>query len=254
MSFPLKGILRSTLATIAFASVFSLPLAHADEAALTKDDVKKVVGEYLKENPVAVYDALMDYQKIKEEEKKKESLAVLQTKQGELYDLSITPVTGNPEGDITIVEFFDYNCGYCKRAFAQLNDLINEDTNVRVLLKEYPILGESSRTASQAAVAAFLLDKDTYFKAHSALMQKRLRDKDAILTELASIGYDKEALSKKMAGSEVADILRKNNELGRSVGINGTPAFVIGSRLVPGAISLEQMKAIVAEERKNAKK
>lgn len=264
-SFRMKGILFSMMAGTAigvFAAGDSqrfldliIPSAHAEEAAaLDAAGVKKIINEHLKENPTIVYEALTEYQKIREKEEKKKSEDLIKNQQSELYDTDITPIAGNPEGDITVVEFFDYNCGYCKRAFNQLNDLIAADSNVRVMLKEFPILGASSQIASQAAVAVFLTDKDKYFDVHSKLMQKRLKSKELVLKELVSHGFDKDKISKKMESKEVAEILNKNSALGRKIGISGTPAFVIGGRFVPGAIGLDQMQAIIKEERAAAKK
>lgn len=249
MSFRTKGIIVAALAGAALGThpVNGGFTAHAE--TVDKAELGAAIEAYLKENPGIVYESLVAYQELEKKREKEKAQALIKQKQDDLHDTDITPAAGNPEGDITVVEFFDYNCGYCKRAFKQLADLIKEEPNVRVMFKEFPILGASSKTASEAAKAAFLLDKEKYFDVHALLMEKRLRKKEDILDELEKLGYDRDELDKKMQSDEVAEILRKNSVLARQIGISGTPAFIIGERFVPGAVDLNTMKAIIKEER-----
>ncbi len=162
-------------------------------------------------------------------------------------------MAGNAEGDITIVEFFDYRCGYCKRVFPAIQELIETDGNIRYVFKEFPILGPDSMVAARAAQAVWFIDPDRYLDFHAALMGARGGlSEDRVLDIAAKAGLDRDAVKKGMDDPRVAEALADNLGLGRVLGVNGTPAFVIGGELVPGAIDLDAMKERVAEARRNS--
>lgn len=216
---------------------------------LDSAEIEKIIGEYLKKKPEVVYEALTAYQQKEEQERDKKAAEAVKSKLPELT-ASEFPSYGSKEPDVVISEFFDYSCGYCKRAFPQVYDLVKQDGKVKIVFHDFPILGESSKLNAQAAVAINLTQPDKYFEAHSLLMKNRYATKEALGTALKEIGVDFEKVSAKMDSDEVKKELLKTADLARSIGIQGTPAFIIGERFVPGAISLEDMKQIIDEERK----
>jgi len=167
-----------------------------------------------------------------------------------IVDDPLTPVGGNPKGNVTVVEFFDYRCGYCKRAHPTIKQLLAEDPSIRYLYKEFPILGDESVFASRAAVAAWLIAPAKYGGFHDALMAAQGALPAAKVMKIAAeAGLDTVALRRAMDDPRVAESLRANAEIARAVGINGTPAFIFGDELVPGAIDLAAMKQLVVQAR-----
>jgi len=166
----------------------------------------------------------------------------------QLYNNPMTPVSGNPDGDITVVEFFDYNCGYCKRFVDTMFEVVESDGNIRVVWMEFPILHETSRTASLAALAAER--QGLYTEMHQALMEHRGGFDEAQIETLASeVGMDLEQMRADMEDPALANHLADVQALARQIGVNGTPAIIVGDRLVPGAIDAAQLRSIIAEER-----
>ena len=169
---------------------------------------------------------------------------------GELENDPTSPVGGNPQGDVTIVEFFDYQCPYCKRVLPAVQTLLKTDGNIRYVFKEFPILGPQSVVAARAALAAWKLDRDRYVPFHTALMQSRGRlSERKILDVAADSGLDVERLRAAMADPGIDKALARNAELARALDINGTPAFVIGENVIPGAVDLDTLTALVSAAR-----
>ena len=161
-------------------------------------------------------------------------------------------VGGNPEGDITIVEFLDYRCGYCKRAFGEVKELLETDGNIRFIVKEFPILGEASVMASRFAIATKLEAGDeAYESLHDGLMAFNGDITEAALKRLAtSFGLDADAIAARMEDDEVSEAIAQNHALAGALQITGTPTFVMGDQMVRGYVPLEGMEQIVAELRK----
>jgi protein-disulfide isomerase len=160
-----------------------------------------------------------------------------------------SPVAGNPSGDVTIVEFFDYHCTYCKAVSGPLDQLLAEDKGVRLVLKEFPILAEDSVVAARAALAASAQGK--YWAFHQALMAHRGKfDLPALKAIAGSVGLDADRMEADMAAANVTEDLRGNHELARALGMAGTPTFVIGDRIIPGALSADDLKQLIAQARK----
>ncbi|OUD08650.1 disulfide bond formation protein DsbA [Marivivens niveibacter] len=160
-------------------------------------------------------------------------------------------VGGNPDGDITVVEFLDYRCGYCKRAFDEVEQLISTDGNIRLVIKEFPILGEQSTLASQFAVSVLQLHgDDTYKFVHDTLMTMRSDITPDVLSQIAStVGLDPAPIFEHMSSDEVTNVLRTNMELAQRLNISGTPTFVIEDELVRGYVPLDTMIAMVDAQR-----
>ncbi|MBY0428972.1 MAG: DsbA family protein [Alphaproteobacteria bacterium] len=225
----------------------------ADFTDKQKEQIEAVVRDLLtKKDPEIVLTAAKEFQKKQDEENGKKAKEALGKNKDKLMNPN-DPFFGNAKGDVTIVEFFDYNCGYCKKANEPMRKLIESDKNVRIIMKEYPILAESSRVASRAALAANKQKK--YVELHNALMEnKGALSEDSIMEMAVKVGLDKDKLKKDMESPEVAAQIQANQDLGREVGAHGTPTFIVGDKVVPGAMELDEMKKLVEEARTALKK
>ena len=170
-----------------------------------------------------------------------------------LFDSSRQVVVGNAQGDVTLVEFFDYNCGYCKRALTDLTDLMKDDSKLRVVLKEFPVLGPGSQEAAQVAIAARMQDKSGKkycFDFHQRLLSGRGQaDRARALAAAKEAGFDMAKLERDMASPEVKATIEENMKLAEQLGLNGTPSYVVGSDVVVGAVGLEALKGKVKAAR-----
>jgi protein-disulfide isomerase len=174
--------------------------------------------------------------------------AALKDNSAQVFRNPAAPVAGNPKGDVTIVEFMDYNCGYCKRSLPDVMKLVESDKNLRVVIKEFPILGPTSITASRAALAAGKQGK--YKELHVALMSHKGALSDEAIFELAkSAGLDVDKLKADMEDKTIAARIEQNHQLASMLGIDGTPAFVIDQQLIPGALGYEALAAAIGDVR-----
>lgn len=216
-----------------------------------KEAVEAIVRDYLRAHPEAILEALEDLQQRTEAEQQERARQSLIDRRNELHNDPATPVAGNPKGDVTLVEFFDYRCGYCKSVSAAVTEVVREDGNVRLVLKEFPVLGPASVTASRAALAAWTLDRSKYMAFHHAMMANPGNLTESRVMQLAAgQGLDTEKLSKAMKAPAIDAALQRNLDLAKSLDINGTPGFVIGDRVVPGAIGANDLKSLIAEARR----
>ena len=239
--------LFATLLAAITCLLLSFP-AQAEMSAQEKEVLKTGILEVLNENPELLIAALHGLQKRMEQEQEQAKLSTLQKQRKALEQDIDSFVAGNPAGDVTLVEFFDYRCGYCKKARPVIEKLVSEDGNIRLVMKEFPILGPNSETASKAAIAAMAQGK--YQEFHDALMAaKGGLGRAQILQIAADTGLDRDKLAQDMQKAYIADIIRRNRELAARLEISGTPAFVIGDAIVPGVASLEQMQQLVAQAR-----
>jgi len=230
--------------------VLTLLCATAAPAAdlPNKQALDEAIRSYLLEHPEVIIESLQKYEAREREAQEKASAEALIVHKDLIYEHPMTPVTGNPKGDVTVVEFFDYQCGYCKRTMQNVLDLQKEDPKIRFVWKELPILGPVSEFAARGAMAAQKQGK--YLDYHVAVMGARGQlTPDMVLKRAAAAGIDVERLKRDMDDPEIAKYLNENLELAHRLGITGTPGFIIGGKLVPGAIGKEQMKKLVAEAR-----
>ena len=221
------------------------PLSASEKLA-----IEGVVKDYLLNNPEVIIEAIQSLRQRDERNKAKKAKANLVKFRNELLNDPDTPVGANPKGDVTIVEFFDYRCGFCKRVFPDIMKVINADQNVRYVFKEFPILGPESVTASRAALAAWIVDKSKYEAFHQAMMgSKGGLPESRVMKMAAKIGYDAKALKKAMKDPRIDKMLEKNFALAKALDINGTPGFVIGNEIIRGAVDLATLKQLVAQAR-----
>lgn len=248
---------RALTAPLAFAVVLGVAAATAAPAARAQtatfdesqaEAIETIVREYLLEHPEVVMEALNALQARQEAEEMAQQREQLDRLEASVFDSPTSPVVGNPDGDVTLVEFFDYNCGYCKRMREPMMTLIEGDRNLRVVMKEFPILAPSSVTAAQAALASAKQDK--YLEFHDALMAHRGQLSDEIVFDVAkSVGLDVDRLKADMDSDEVAGEIQANLQLAQAIGIRGTPAFIIGDEIVPGAVGLSELERLIAAAR-----
>ena len=238
--------------------------AIAEYLAAHPEQVQVIVKEYLTKNPEVLTDALTNL--IKRRAPKAavaqngapapnpDRTAAIHDNAASILQSPHQVVLGNPNGAVTMVEFFDYNCGYCKRALGDLQTMIKDDPNLRVVLKELPILGPGSVEAAQVAVAVRMQDPGgaKYFAFHQALLGGRGHaDKALALAAAKDAGLDMTRLEQDLNSSEVRDTLIETTQLARSLGINGTPGYVIGDTIIPGAIGAAGLKERVQAAEKS---
>jgi protein-disulfide isomerase len=211
--------------------------------------IGRIVRQYLEEHPEAVLQALEAAETKAKAAAAEEAKRAVTAKRHELDADPASPVIGNPKGDVTLVEFFDYRCPYCKQVAPSLAALLDEDKRLRIVMKEFPILGKDSVTAARAALAAERQGKYAAF--HHALMAlKGSLGDDALYKTAAAAGLDVERLKADMALPEIEAQLRTNHALARELDIRGTPAFVIGGELIPGAVDIATLRQKIAAARK----
>jgi protein-disulfide isomerase len=239
---------RLALFAALMATGVSLP-AMAEET-LSRDQVKEIVRQFIIDNPEVILESVNNMQAKRQQEMLAQAQEKIKSNKDKLFNDPDSPVIGNPKGDVTVVEFFDYNCGYCKHALPEIAKLIENDKNVRVVFKELPILSESSDLAARAALAVHKLKPDQYFAYHSALMKSTGQLNEEKLLDIAKmIGIDGDKLKEKMNSEEIKAIITKDRELAQAIGVQGTPAFIIGEEFMPGAIGYDTMKEKVEATR-----
>lgn len=228
------------------AATPNLPFNEDQKAAL-----EDFVRNFILDNPEVLMESVNRYRA--EEQKKKEESSVAALKEGMGFLTNGKhPQIGNPKGDILVVEFFDYTCGYCKRALHAIQELVEKDKNVKVVFMEYPVLSQQAVVASKWAVAANKQGK--YWEFHQALLGSNSPKDEENLAKIAtSVGLDVAKLKEDAASKEVDDYMNSIKEFGSQLQVNGTPAFVIGNQIVRGYIEYNAFKTIVDDERKNKK-
>ena len=216
--------------------------AAADLSEADTDQLRAMVRAYLLENPEVIIEALEIHQARQEELQAAKVQANLVHLYGTLTGDRRDPVMGNPDGDVTIVEFLDYQCGFCKRVAKDLFQVVEDDGNIRLVLKEFPILGATSTFAARAALAAGR--QGLYTPLHKALLAHRGRLSESVVKQIArEIGADLTRLERDMDDTAVTTHLDSIQSTAQRLGVRGTPAFVIGMEIIPGAIDAAAIKA-----------
>ncbi len=236
--------------TLALAS----PLAALDLDALSDEERAQFQAEirtYLLENPEVIAEAITVLRAREELAQQQNDTLMAQTFADDLFNDGHSFVGGNPDGDITVVEFMDYRCGFCKRAFPEIEALVASDANIRYVIKEFPILGEQSVLASSFAIATQLVAGDEAYKdVHNTLMEFRGDISAQSLTRLGdTLGLDTAAINARMDDPIVTEILSKNRALAQQLQISGTPTFVFDDQMVRGFVPLAEMEELLAELR-----
>lgn len=225
--------------------------AHSTQMTVQqKIAFEKLIREYLIRNPEVIVEAMQTLRSREKAETRVRQEKTLAHMKKDIYEDPSAPIGGNPKGDVTIVEFFDYNCGYCKKVHPAVVELLKSDGNIRYVFKEFPILGNSSVIAARIALAAWNLDQSKYSDFHTALMQSRGGLSESKILRLAQkSGYDEAKLKVAMKNPKIEASIKKNHAIAQALNITGTPAFIIGNQIIPGAISAEAMKKVISEVR-----
>jgi len=214
-------------------------------------DVEKVIAKWIEANPKAIIASVTNMQKKAMADQMKDAQKNISGKKDELFNDPNSPAFGPADADVVIVEFFDYSCGYCKKAQASVSQIAADDKKIKIVYKEYPILGQASIELSQVAVAVHLVEPSAYKKFHDALMKSNVRSKDEAIKVAKASGVNGEKLDKalKNDANKITKILQANAALGASIGISGTPGFIIGEELIPGAVDVATLKEKIAAVR-----
>lgn len=229
----------------AFSVLAFLPIgaSTANAEPLDKAEIEKIVREYLISNPEILIEMQQAYEVKQRAELVENQKVTLQEKQAAIYQSPHEISIGDPNADITIVEFFDYNCGFCKRALDDMNRLIASDRSIRFILKEYPVLGEGSLTASQVSVAFSKLYPEKYSEFHRQLLSlDGPKDGERAIETAVANGADRDTLVGRMKEDDILDALRESYEIAEGLGINGTPSYIIGDKVVFGAVGFDQLE------------
>lgn len=245
---------RTTLAAALVALGLAQPAAAFDLTAMTdaeRNAFRAEVRSYLLENPEVLMEAIQVLESRNAEAQAANDAALVTTNAADIFEDGFSWVGGNPEGDITLVEFTDYRCTYCRKAHDEVAKLIETDGNIRFVVKEFPILGEQSVLSSQFAIATLqVAGPEAYKQVHDGLITFRGNVTEPNLRRLAeSLDLDAEAIIAGMDAPEVAQVINENRALAQRLQINGTPTFVLGEQLVRGYAPLPAMQQMVAEVR-----
>lgn len=247
----MKETTMKSLALLVAMTLATPALAQEAMSDAEREAFRAEVRAYLMENPEVIMEAVGILQQREEAAKADSDVTLAQTYAGQLHDDPNSWVGGNLEGDITVVEFMDYKCGYCKKAYPEVANLLTTDGNIRYIVKEFPILGDQSMLAAQFAIATKLVAGDeAYETVHNTLMEFRGDITTDTLTKLGdSLELDTAAITVEMAGAEVAQIINDNRLLGQAMQISGTPTFVVQDQMLRGYVPFDQMVQIVAQIR-----
>lgn len=239
-------MIAAVLGALRLAGVFGG--AEVPAVAMSKDDVEKIVRNYLIENPEVIFEAV-DAMKSKEEGQRLTKMRdKAKTHEAQLYAEAEPLIAGNPKGDVTIVEFFDYRCPYCRKVKKNVTDLLNQDGNIKLILKEFPILSPESEMAAQVAIAAAAQGK--YWDVHLAFMGAEDLTQERIFALAKEAGADITRLKEDLKNPKIAKRLAETQALARSIGIDATPTFFIDDEPSTGAQTLDELKKAVAAARK----
>ena len=246
----MKNLTSLLCATSLLAAVAISPVRAGTFNDGQKGEIEEIVRSYLLEHPEILREMA---DKLEANDKKAEAEIrdkALVTHKAELFQNKLDPVVGSPEGDVTIVEFMDYNCGWCKKAMGEVAGLVENDKKIKVIFKEFPIFGEGSEYAARAALAAGKQGK--YWDLHQALFSHEGQVTKDVVDQLAeATGLDLVKLKADIESKEVAEHIAANMELGKNLAINGTPAFVVDAKVYGGYLPLDQLNAAIAEVRVN---
>lgn len=239
------------LAPLALIGALSTPLSAQEMTDAERETFREEVRSYLLENPEVIMEAINILEERQAEEARQRDLDLVAANADALFEAESSFVGGNPEGDITVVEFLDYRCGYCKRAHPEVAALVDGDPNIRYVIKEFPILGEESVLAARYAIAVQQLAGDeAYYNVHNTLMEFQGDFSDANLARVSTAyGLDHGAITETMTSDAVTEVIYENRLLAQKLSISGTPSFVFADQMVRGYVPLAQMEQIVEAAR-----
>lgn len=243
------------LVPLAFAAMIATPATAFDMTKMTeaeRDAFRAEVRAYLMENPEVLAEAIDELQKRQAQAAADGDAALVKANAADIFEDGFSFVGGNPEGSLTVVEFIDYRCGYCRKAHAEVADLVASDGDIRYIVKEFPILGEQSMVASRFAIATLrIAGPEAYEKVNAGFYESFRGDvtEETLRAFATDLGLDPAPILAEMAAPEVTEIIKANHLLAERMQISGTPTFVVGKQMVRGYVPLDGMRSVVKDAR-----
>jgi protein-disulfide isomerase len=218
-------------------------------AALDAEQINPLIEQFLMSDPKLLQRMSVALEDTLRNEEQSRVQSVLADYGDKIFNATGDVVLGNPEGDVTLVEFFDYNCGYCRNALPDLATLLAEDEDLKVILKEFPILSNESIDAARVGVLVGQESVD-YWQFHETLFSSRGKvDKNVALAAAADLGLSRVDLELRMGGGDVTTAIQNSYEVAQALGISGTPTYIIGNEIIPGAIGVDELRTRIANMR-----
>jgi protein-disulfide isomerase len=248
-----------SLSTAALAALLAIaPVVAAEKSPFDdkqKAEIGAIVKDYLLKNPEVIQEALTELDRRQKEAEKTALKSAIGQMSDKLLNSPRNIVVGNPQGDVTMVEFFDYNCAYCKKSLVDIRELIKADPKLRVVIRDFPVLGPDSVEASMVAVAVKnQLSGDKYFEFHQKLLESKGRvGKERAIAVAKDVGADPAKLAKDLENPEIRATLEETMRVADALKLQGTPAFVVGDDVIFGAVGLEPLQNSVASVRQCGK-
>jgi protein-disulfide isomerase len=231
---------------------FAAPAAAQSFSEPQREELGKIIREYLLKHPEVLQEAMQEFEKRQQAAEAEKAKVAIKNHSEAIFNSPRQVTLGNPQGDVTFVEFFDYNCGYCKRALEDMMTLMSKDPKLKVVLKEFPVLGPGSMDAAKVAVAVRMQDKTgkKYLEFHQKMLMGRGQaDKARAMAVAKDIGLDMARLEKDLKSDEIDATLQESLKLAEALGLNGTPSYVINNDVVVGAVGLAALGAKIQAAR-----
>ena len=234
-----------------FLILFAAPALAQDLSPEQKAAIDAQIRAYILENPEIIVEAMQVLEQREQDAQANADRELLASMRAPLEEDGYSLITGNPDGDVTVIEFLDYRCGYCKQAHDGVKALLASDPNIKFIIKEFPILGPESTFASRAAMASLEQGADAYLSFNDAMMRHRGDlDQHAVMRIAGEAGVDQAKLAEDIQNPQIAANIRETYGLARRLDISGTPAFIIGDTIVRGFLPYDSLKEIVEDERR----
>ena len=234
----------------AFLILIAAPVAAQNLSSADKEAINAQIRAYILQNPEIIVEAMQVLEQREQNAQARADQDLVASMREPLENDGYSLVTGNPDGDVTVIEFLDYRCGYCKQAHDGVKALIASDPNIKFIIKEFPILGPESTFASRAAMASIAQGDDMYLKFNDAMMRHRGDlDQQTVMRIAGDVGIDQAQLAQDVQNPEIASNIRETYGLARRLDISGTPAFIIGDTIIRGFLPYDSLKEIVEDQR-----
>jgi protein-disulfide isomerase len=246
----IKRTALAIAAAIVLLAPATAPAQTQSFSAAQRQEIEGIVKDYLLAHPELLQDIMAELEKRQQTADTEKHRVAMAQNNATIFNSPHQVVLGNPHGDVTMVEFFDYNCGYCKRALPDMLTLIKTNPNLRFVLKEFPVLGPGSVGAARVAIAARMQDATgrKYLEFHQKLLGGRgPADKERALAVAKEVGFDMGRIQKDMMSDEVKKTIDEDMKLADALGVNGTPSYVVGNVVIVGAVGLEALREKLAE-------
>ncbi|MEM7268621.1 MAG: DsbA family protein [Pseudomonadota bacterium] len=231
-------------------ALIAAPVSASEFTAEQKGAIDEQIRAYILANPEVILEAMDVLEQRTQQLQAKADRELLASLGDELINDGFSHIAGNPDGDVTVIEFLDYRCGYCKRAHGEVKALVGGDPNIRYVIKEFPILGPDSTLAARTAMAALRQDDELYMTLNDELMRHNGNlDQGALNRIVAEVGIDIAQLRKDIADPQIAANIRETYALARKLDISGTPAFIIGDQIIRGYVPYDTLRELVEDAR-----